>query len=216
MGLLNRNGIDRVKHRVSNHSKLNESPCNARDKVRSPVHRQVRGKAVRTIYEGAQLGEGNPFFQSALNLHQRLGTGLSSETLNELRKCVRLLCLPTFDTRASLESLDFFAAFQDSAKKAWERLVALMDRAEEGWPVPAYLGRNGESESVAQVVSRRQALLQRVFLSASPEMQTDLAIGTLNAWNFVAPRSSLYWHQGVVLAVGAGLHLQFFLAGLEA
>lgn len=179
--------------------------------IRFRARRQVQEKPSTAKDETLWLGLPCPFFESSLNLHERLETGLSRESLVSLR---RTACLHWQPLPVEGENSNFLNIFQCSAREAWERFVGFMDRVQEGWPIPLSLGSGDSYKSVSQVVARRQVLLQRVFLSAPPAVQIDLAVGKFTAWSSIGPRSSLCWEQGVILSVAAGIHLQLLVDAL--
>ncbi len=156
-----------------------------------------------------------------LTLHRGLGTELSEKPLKRLRHAALGHAFAAEEpSDLSLEGrIDYLVLsdlFRRCAERAWDRLAQLMERGAEGWPIPPDLSYHRTPESVAEMVDRRQKALRDEFISALPKKQADLVVGEVEVWGPSYPGSdSWLWRQTALVAVGAALQLQLFVAALE-
>lgn len=176
-----------------------------------------QGERAQAQHEKAR-GE---LWESILALHNKLNTGLDEETLSRLRTLTLGHAFgPCEPTEGSLEErIDHYVLkelFFRCAERAWERLQFLMQESSENWPLPPDLSFRRAPESVEKFAVKRLQNLQNEFLLTPPERQADLAVGEVKVWVQTYPeKDSWLWHQTALCGVGAGLHLQLFVAALE-
>jgi YHS domain-containing protein len=156
-----------------------------------------------------------------IDLHVRLGTGISKDVLPRLRLLLAAhgpaaFALPGASIEQQIEGSVLKLLSRHTGERAWERVNELMTRSGVSWPIPDGLAQNRSADELEAAVSHHYEEVRLDFVAASAQRLADLVCGEVSAWTYCyPPRGSYLWGKTALRGVAAGLRAQLFAAALE-
>jgi hypothetical protein len=160
--------------------------------------------------------------EEIIDLHVRLGTGISEDALPRLRLLLAahdpdLLAQPGASIEQQIEGSVLKLLSRHTGERAWERVNELMTRSAVSWPIPDGLAQNRSAGELEAAVSHHYEEARLDFVGASSKRLAGLVCGEVSAWAYCyPPRGSYLWGKTALCGVAAGLRAQLFAAALES
>lgn len=156
-----------------------------------------------------------------IDLHVRLGTGISKDALPRLRRLLAAhdpdaFAQPGASIEQQIEGSVLKLLSRHTGERAWERVKELMTRSGVSWPIPDGLAQNRSADELEAVVSHHYEEVRLDFVTASAQRLAGLVCGEVSAWTYCyPPRGSYLWRKTMLCGVAAGLRAHLFAAALE-
>ncbi len=154
--------------------------------------------------------------------HTRLGTGLEKTDLEALAGYLEEVAALAETGRSSHELLPrarFTIADRvqrETSELAVARLVALLQRAGQGWPDPTHYAPSAKPEEIERSRRRRLAETRESFVAQDLARTAKRLLGVVDVWGSDYPdRGTPLWEETVLEGVGAGIRAELVRESIE-
>lgn len=149
-----------------------------------------------------------------LAVHERLGTGIADEELDELRDFLEtaeavMSGKAGDDLDHRIRSAVLRRIYDETGPVAWSTLNQLMTEAGVDWPI--------SDEPVSETTRRRKvAEIQELMVNAGPAYLRDLIVGIVAVWDEHYPeKGSPLWNEVALRGAGAGIRCRSMKRAVE-